>query len=183
MGRKRSTSSEYEKLIFEMHYHRVYQTAYYIVKDIHLAQDVVQETFIKAFNRIDTLTDGEKMGAWLGTIATRTAIDIFRKNKKRIDIPSEDVYINEKNHDVDHSIVESAVEYELLKKEIKESLLQLEPAEYREIIYLRYYYDLSIKELAENLGLTEGAVKSRLYRARIRLKKLLNEQFGEKEVE
>ncbi|KXG43750.1 RNA polymerase sigma factor [Tepidibacillus decaturensis] len=76
-----SEKHQLERVIFEMFYHRVYNTAYFIIQDRHLAQDVVQETFFKAFQNMHKVEDGHKLGAWLGTIATRTAIDFLRKVK------------------------------------------------------------------------------------------------------
>lgn len=165
-------STNYEKIIFEEYYHRVYRAAYYIIKDEHLAQDIVQEAFLKAFEQMDSLKDGEKLGAWLATIATRTAIDFLRKKKnKRNYIPIEDVYID-KGANL-NSPVEEKVEYELLKDMIKKNLHELEPPEYRQIILLKYKYYLSDQEMAEFLDIKLGAAKSRLYRARLKLKKIL----------
>jgi DNA-directed RNA polymerase specialized sigma24 family protein len=70
-----------ERVLFEMFHNRVYRTAYMITNDHYLAQDVVQETFEKAFKGLDKLKDPEKTGAWLGSIATTTAMDLMRKKK------------------------------------------------------------------------------------------------------
>jgi len=64
-----------------------------ITNDHYLAQDVVQETFAKAFNQLHRLKDPEKTGAWLGTIATTTAIDIIRKRNRWNDVVTEDVHL------------------------------------------------------------------------------------------
>jgi RNA polymerase sigma-70 factor (ECF subfamily) len=171
---------EYEKIIFEMHYERVYQAAYFILKDQYLAQDVTQETFLKAFGKIDTLDDGNKLGAWLGTIATRTAIDCLRKIKRRNDIPIEDVYIDEGRLNDPISSIEDKIEYKFLEKVIKKNISILEPPEYREVIILKYEYELNDKEIAAALGISVSATKSRLHRARKKLKTLLGDQLEER---
>lgn len=172
--------ANYEKIIFDVHYERVYQAAYFVIKDKHLAQDVVQETFLKAFQKIDTLEDGNKLGAWLGTIATRTAIDFLRKIKRRNDILIEDVYIDEEKIDDEMTSVEDKVEYQFLEKLIQKNISILEPPEYREIILLKYKYELQDKEIAKALGISVGTAKSRLHRARKKLKMVLGDQLEER---
>lgn len=171
---------DYEKIIFEMHYERVYHAAYFVLKDKYLAQDVTQETFLKAFQKMDTLQDGNKLGAWLGTIATRTAIDFLRKIKRRNDIPIGDVYIDEGRLDDEMSSIEEKIEYKFLEKVIMNNIGILEPAKYREIIILKYEYGLQDKEIAEALGISVSAAKSRLHRARKKLKTVLDDQLEER---
>ena len=178
--RSRRKDIKYEKIIFEMHYERVYQAAYFVLKDQYLAQDVTQETFLKAFRKIDTLEDGNKLGAWLGTIATRTAIDFLRKIKRRNDILIEDVYIDEERIDDQMSSIEDKIEYKFLEKIIRKNISILEPPEYREVIILKYEYELQDKEIAEALGISIGATKSRLHRARKQLKAVLGDQLEER---
>jgi len=172
--------ANYEKIIFDVHYERVYQAAYFVIKDKYLAQDVAQETFLKAFQKIDTLEDGNKLGAWLGTIATRTAIDFLRKIKRRNDILIEDVYIDEEKIDDEMTSVEDKVEYQFLEKLIQKNISILEPPEYREIILLKYKYELQDKEIAKALGISVGTAKSRLHRARKKLKMVLGDQLEER---
>ncbi|MFD1039730.1 RNA polymerase sigma factor [Virgibacillus byunsanensis] len=176
--KKQSTQqANYEKIIFDMYYHRVYKTAFFIVKDDYLAQDVLQETFLKVFQRIDSLEDGNKMGAWIGTITTRTAIDFLRKLKRRNDFPVDDVYQDEESFYEENSSVEKIVEDKFLKNLVQQNIRSLEPPEYREVIILKYEYELQDKEIAEALGISIGATKSRVHRARIKLKSVLATQI------
>jgi RNA polymerase sigma factor (sigma-70 family) len=165
--------AEYEKLIFEMFYHRVYNSAYFIVQDQHLAQDIVQETFLKAFQRIDTVKDGEKLGAWLGAIATRTSIDFLRK-LKRIDIPTENVYIDNEvtNNPNFSSSIEELVENKYVKALLYQNISELKP-EHKEVLLLKYEYDLKDKEIAKLLGIKVSTAKSRIHRGKTRLRDLL----------
>lgn len=164
-------SLDYEQYIFNTYYHKVYQTAYFIVRDEHIAQDITQETFLKAFQNLDSLKEDHKLGAWLGTIATRTAIDYIRKGKNRNDIPTEDVYIDiELTRSVPIPTVEDEVELLLLKDEIREHIAKLQPPEYREVLVLKYIYELRDEEIARYLNESLSAVKSRLHRARKKLR-------------
>lgn len=176
----RKKDLDYEKIIFEMHYERVYHAAYFILKDKHLAQDVTQETFLKAFQKIDTLQDGNKLGAWLGTIATRTAIDFLRKIKRRNDIIIEDVYVDEERLDEEMTSIEDKIELQFLEKMIQKNIQVLEPPGYREILILKYEFELQDKEIADALGISLAAAKSRLHRARKKLKLVLGDQLDER---
>ncbi|MGG1685464.1 RNA polymerase sigma factor [Pseudalkalibacillus sp. NRS-1564] len=68
--------------IFTKHYKRVYYTALRVLKDHGLAEDVLQETFLKAYDRLDEVQSERKLGSWLSTIAARKSIDQLRKQKK-----------------------------------------------------------------------------------------------------
>lgn len=162
-----------EREIYEKHYIKVYKTAFFIVKDQGLAQDITQETFIKAFKNMDTLQNQEKMESWITTIATRTSIDFLRKQKKGNENLEEDVEIikginksedNPSNH--------------LNKEEINEKLRiemkKLKP-EYREILLLKYMNDMTDEEIAKEINEKVGTVKSRLHRAKQQLKKNLQQ--------
>lgn len=174
---KTEHSEEYEKVIFEMFYHRVYNTAYFLIQDRYLAQDIVQEIFIKAFKHIDKVQDEKTLGAWLGKIATTTSIDFLRKRKNRNDIPTEDVYLNEntKNQVFKSSPVEEIVEGRFLKVMIKQNLSKLKP-DYKQVLILKYEYELKDEKISEILGISVSAVKSRLHRAKSKLRTVLGNQ-------
>ncbi|MUK90606.1 sigma-70 family RNA polymerase sigma factor [Ornithinibacillus sp. L9] len=168
-------ADNYEKLLFDMFYGRIFRTAYYIVKDEHLAQDVVQETFIKAFKHIDSVKDGYKLGAWLGSIATRTSIDLLRKRRNYV--PLENVNIDKvEEFDVHASPVEENMEENYIKEMLHETIKKLEPPEYREIVLLKYHYELMDKEIAELLGININTVKTRFRRAKQKLKRALYQE-------
>ncbi|MCJ7840049.1 RNA polymerase sigma factor [Lederbergia sp. NSJ-179] len=164
-----------EKLIFEMHYHEVYKVVYFIIQDRYLAEDLTQEAFIKAFQNLHKLKSGTKMKAWLVTIATRTAIDHIRKVKKRNDYLTDDVYILDRNsnRNCSGSPVEGKVEKRMLKQLIKRCISVLNPPAYKEVLLLKFEYDLKEEEIAEVLNISPSAVKSRLHRAKKKLRKEL----------
>ncbi|WP_240688945.1 RNA polymerase sigma factor [Ammoniphilus sp. YIM 78166] len=164
-----------EKILFEMFYHRVFKTAYFITHDRDLAQDVTQETFIKAFKNLHTLNDGKKIEAWLGTIATRTAIDFLRQIKRWKDFTAEDDYNDEigiQNESV--SSVERQIVDQYIKDLLQEEILKLKP-EYKQVIILKYDYELKDEEIASALQVTVGAVKTRLHRAKQKIRTSLQE--------
>lgn len=176
--RERKITPEVEKLIFEKYYNRVYHTAYFIVKDPDLAQDILQESFMKAFRNIDRVHEIEKIGAWLATITTRTAIDHLRKMKRWNDYAVDDVLLTKEllNAEIDQiSVVEIAAEKKLIKKVMWEEIDKLKPA-HKEVLYLYYYEDLTYEEISNLLDVKLATVKTRVHRAKLKLKEALEQQ-------
>lgn len=169
---------EAERIIFEQYYKRVYYAAYYVIKDQDLAEDIVQETFMKAFKNLHTVQDVEKMGAWLSVIATRTAIDHLRRLNKWNEFTTSDVYIDTESESLQPDYV-STVETGLEKAYVKELLLgeidKLKP-DHREVLILFYHHDLMYEEIAELLGVQLATVKSRMFRAKKKLKESIEQQ-------
>ncbi|MBS4197940.1 RNA polymerase sigma factor [Lederbergia citri] len=163
-----------ERVIFEMFYQRVYYTAYYIVQDRELAQDIVQETFLKAFQNMHTVKDGEKLGAWLAAIASRTAIDYLRKIKKWNDVATEDHIIDEhlSKHEDYQSTVETIVEKKFLKNILLQEIDELKP-EHKQVLILAYIHDMRYEEIAEALDIKVTMVKTRIHRAKLKLREAL----------
>jgi RNA polymerase sigma factor (sigma-70 family) len=170
----RKQDDEAIRILYEMFYQRVYRTAYYITKDHHLAQDILQETFIKAFNHMDQLEDGENVGAWLTTITSRTAIDYLRKQKRWNDMPADNVLLEKETAIT--LIISSSVKTEMeegwLKEDLQCMIDKLSP-NYRAVIILKYIHEFKDQEIAEILNESIGTVKSRIHRAKHKLKSLV----------
>lgn len=171
---------ESERILFEMFYNKVYKTAYLFTKDHYLAQDVVQETFEKAFKQLHRLKNPENAGAWLGSIATNTAIDLMRKKKRWNDSPTEDVYIESELSKVETNSIDMEIERVFLIKSIRTHISNLKE-EYKQVIVLRYLYEMKENEIAEALGIKTGTVKSRLHRAKLKLKEMLMNSYEKEE--
>lgn len=168
--------NHHQRILFELFYDRVYKTAYYIVKDVYLAQDITQETFIKAFRHIENCPDGEKAGAWLSTIATRTAIDYIRLQKRRNDFPTDNIFIeNVSFHDETAMSVETEVEISVMLENVLKQMHALDP-ELQEVIVLKYMCELKDTEIAEVMKMKVGTVKSRIYRAKNKLRSIIEEK-------
>jgi RNA polymerase sigma factor (sigma-70 family) len=160
--------NEYFQAIYEQYYDRIYQISYFMTRDPYLAEDILQETFLKAYRKFHHITDERKLGAWLSTIASRTAIDVMRREKKWSGISIEE---NLLHHDICDTVlnVEHEVEMNLMKEKVKREIYRLKP-EYRQVFVLKYHFGLKEEEITHRLRLNKGTVKSRLYRARQMLK-------------
>ncbi|WP_079509198.1 RNA polymerase sigma factor [Mesobacillus jeotgali] len=167
---------DFEEL-YRIHSKKLIQIAYSITKDRHLAEDVVQETFIKAYKKVDTIVDEHKIGSWLSAIAARTAIDYLRAEKRRKWLPS-DQSIMEQIFSDDHSdqSIEKEVEMLLFKEQLQHMLYML-TKEYQQVLILKLQYGLKENEIASKLNIKSGTVKTRLHRARKQLKKVMSEKY------
>lgn len=151
----------------------IYHIAYKLTKDAQLSEDIVQETFMKAYRKWDTLIDFRKIQGWLSSIANRTAIDFIRKESKR----REELVDDQETYDSPFiscaaRMVESEVDFHLLEEEIEERIGML-PATQQEVLRLKAIHGLSDKEIARRLNLNPATVKTRYHRARKQLNILL----------
>ncbi len=170
---EKDNEEDYQRVLFEMYYRKVYSIAHFIIKDAHLAQDIVQETFIKAFQYLNHLKEVDKFGAWIGTIVSRTAIDYLKKKQQWDDFNVKEEFIDIKAQDkFMDSPVEKILEVNEKKAIIRQEMEKMSPID-RKILILKYEYDLKNDEIASRLSISVEAVKSRLIRAKIKLKESL----------
>ncbi|WP_080845858.1 RNA polymerase sigma factor [Cytobacillus gottheilii] len=160
--------------ICEMHQKRMFQIAYGVTRDYYLAQDVVQEALIKAYHHLESVADRSKLGAWLASITTRTAIDFLRKEKKTRE--KVDGYTElDKVYAVMTQNVEKEAEANELQAKIYQYLNTLSP-EQKQLFLLKIKDGLKEREIAEILEMNPNTVKTKLYRMRKQLKELIAEQ-------
>lgn len=140
---------------------------YRMVGDYDAALDLTQEVFIKVYNSLTRYRSEFKFSTWIYKIAHNAAIDHLRRHAVRdqalttgIDGERREVLIENRR-----LTPEQESERKERRSEI-ESVVQLLPAAYRELIVLRHSQDLSYDEIAEVTGLPLGTVKNRLFRAR-----------------
>jgi RNA polymerase sigma-70 factor (ECF subfamily) len=163
---------------------RIYFTVLQLVMNHDDANDVIQETFIKAYTKLDTYDESYPFYPWLYRIAVNTALN-YQKKKTRMRALSLDDLEDGNNHRLD--LAESPQQTfhaeggELLSK-LKEALGKI-PAEQRAVFLLRVREELSYQEISEVLQISIGTVMSRLSRARDKLRLLLNGYLEIKNIE
>ncbi|GER88378.1 hypothetical protein KDW_25400 [Dictyobacter vulcani] len=141
----------------------VQNLAYRMLGNSTEAEDVTQETFVRAFTQLATYKPAHKFSTWLLSIASHLAIDQLRR-RRFLALPLEDVPFLEWIVDVGVSPEQSALQGE--QQDDIQTYLQRLPGKYRAVIVLRYWYDFSYEEIANALKLTPALVKARLHRAR-----------------
>jgi RNA polymerase sigma-70 factor (ECF subfamily) len=145
----------------------VYNLAYRMLGNAAEAEDAAQETFIRAYTRLGTYDPARKFSSWLLAIASHYCVDVLRR--RRIHYLS----LDDLPPMVELAMPPAAQPEQVVVSHQDASavqvLLNALPPAYRTPLILRYWYDMSCREIAETMGLTENTVKTRLHRARAKL--------------
>lgn len=150
----------------------IYNTCLRIVKNSDLAQDVMQETFITAFEKIASFKGDSTFGAWLKRIAVNKSIDELRKNLLMME-PYDEIL---ENKIVDDSDISEFGNSDLVLGKIeliKKAMSQL-PDGYRIVLSLYLFEGYDHEEIAQIMGITESTSRSQYTRARQKLTDILN---------
>ena len=166
MQGKFMNNQEFIELIKENKF-KLYKTAMAILQNDDDANDAIQEALLSAYKNKDKLRKKEYFTTWLITILRNKCFDIIKNNKKVANI--------------DETIIENTEGYYDTYKEessLERFLNQLEN-ELREITVYYYYDELDVKEIAKIMDIPTGTVKSRLSRARQKIKAMIEKEEGE----
>ena len=137
----------------------VYRVAFHALNNREDAEDVMQEVFVRLLRARPEFRDEEHAKAWLLRVGARCAADVLRAPWRRREGPLDDG-LPAPEPPGEGGVVEAVLAL---------------PAQYRMAVHLYYYEELSVAEIAAVLGKSEGAVKSRLFRARALLRRYLKE--------
>ena len=151
---------------------RVHAHAWRKTGDFQIAEDITQETFLQVYQRLETLEDPMLFPKWIYTIVDRLCIAWFRKNRLQIQ-SLEETHISEIETETYSRYMASEhvrTTVEAQRDIVKKLLTQLKESD-REVITLHYFEEMTSSEIGAHLGVPENTVKSRLHRARQRLKK------------
>lgn len=156
-----------ERELYEGHVDRVYRLAYRMAGDSVLAQDITQDTFIRAFDRIAEFRGEAAFGTWLHAIGTTVALNTLRKVKR----------FRAREGDLDEAdgidAVAPGAEPDL-KQKLRKAIDEL-PEKYRTVFIMHDVEGFKHHEIAGCLGMQVGTSKARLSRARARLRESLAE--------
>ena len=154
---------------------KIFTYIMYMVKDEDVANDLFQETFIKAITKLQNglYTDSGKFVFWVTRIAHNVIIDHYREIKgEHIVEPTKDNNLqNLKGASVLDTFRESEMVNEQVKMDVKR-LMEALPESQREVVYMRYFQQMSFKEIAEETGVSINTSLGRMRYALINLRKL-----------
>lgn len=145
-----------------------------IVNNYDVAEDIFQETWVKVIRHIKSFRGDAKFSTWLFQIARNVYRDAMRKKKDLCYVSIEET---------EELVFQPPVDaVNILEMELVRKIVAGLPIKMKEVIVLRYYHDLNIKEISGMLGCSEGTVKSRIFRASriIREKRKLLEHSNSK---
>ena len=168
--------------VVEDNYQRVYNVIFRMIEDRDEAEDLTQDTFVNAYRAFGTFRHESQIYTWLYRIAvnlTKNRLD-RRKRRRQSEGPSLDAPVELDEDELSRQVEDwrlapgRVAENTELEVVLARQVTQLRP-EYKEVVILRDYEDLSYEEIAQVLGCSIQAVKSRLFRARSVLRKTLSE--------
>lgn len=163
--------------LIDRHTHRVRDYIRMMVKDNDVADDILQETFIKAVRVIDEgrYADTGKFLSWILRIAHNQVIDHFRSQKNAKTVSESDAGYNMlgtlrfAEHTVEDAMISSQIEEDVRR------LIERLPAEQREVVMMRYYSGLSFQEIADQTDVSINTALGRMRYALINLRKMIKE--------
>jgi RNA polymerase sigma-70 factor (ECF subfamily) len=165
--------------ILDRYQNRVFAFVFRMVPETFAAEDLCQSAFLKAFRNLGSYDPSRPFHSWLLKIAHNTVIDFARSKNSQalisLDDPERPVEVPAQENPPDMALEAAS------RRETGEALALALPALYREIVLLRHQEGLSLNEISEVLGLPEGTVKIRLFRAREMLREKAREMGLEPE--
>lgn len=153
---------------------KLYTYIYYIVRNSEMAEDIFQETFMKAIITIrqGRYNENGKFSAWLRRIAHNLIIDSFRQEKSENLVSCDETEVNILNN---IGLAEGTIENTIVSRQILSDvrrLMEYLPDEQREVVYMRFYQDLSFKEIAEQTGVSINTSLGRMRYAILNLRRM-----------
>ena len=157
---------------------KIFNYILFIVRNQELAEDIFQETFVKA---IVTMQQGRynadgKFGAWITRIAHNLVIDSFRQERNENTISNDETEVDLLN---DVNLCDDNIEVQMVNDQTLTDVRRLVdalPDSQREVVYMRYYQDLSFKEIAEIVGVSINTALGRMRYALLNMRKIAEEK-------
>ncbi len=164
-----------QEQLFKLFYGKMLPVCLRYIPDRDSAQEVLQEGFIKVFEKLEAFDHKGSFEGWIRRIIANTAIDTIRKSKKNPFLTDDD---NDFKLGASNPMIE-AEEMELtdIKAQFAMEAIQMLSPAYRTVFSMFVLEDYSHKEISEILGISEGTSKSNLAKAKMNLQRIINEKF------
>lgn len=161
-------------VLLERYQSKLFSYIYFLVRDEDLADDIFQETFVKAIMMMQQkrYVFSGKFSSWIMRIAHNHIVDLFRQDKKDFVSVLDPA---EQNRIYDRNLVEDNVESCLISEQTQEEvrrMVELLPQNQKEIVYMRFYQDMSFREIADILNISINTALGRMRYALINLRKM-----------
>jgi len=154
---------------FEMLYDRyapfIYNKCFWFVNDEEEAKDLTQEIFIKIYLNLPKFKGNSKLSTWIYAITVHTSIKFVNKNKNKATFLSEEILHNYFSENIDYNEISDAELLDINYERLQE-IMDVLPVEDRNVLLMKYQYNLSINKIVQILDIKESAVKMRLLRAK-----------------
>jgi len=178
LARARQGDSEAFRTLVERHSRRAFQLAYRITGNEQDAEDVVQESFIRAYRQLGRFEARAHFGTWLHRIVANCSVDLIRSRRARYDHTSTDALDPADQPETDAPNPERLAASTQIQQTVAAAMTELSPLE-RAAFTLRHYEGRSIAEIGKTLGLGTSATKHSVFRAVRKLRAALEPLRGE----
>lgn len=169
-------SRKAQEKLFKLYYGKMLYLCLRYQNDRDTAQEIVQEGFIKVFEKINLFDMQGSFDAWIRRLMANTAIDYIRKNKKMSFVELNDNHSNQ-TEDLEEDF---ELNFQISSDLALASIQDLSPA-YRTVFNLYFVEEYTHKEIAEKLGISEGTSKSNLAKAKQNLKQIIEKKLSKKD--
>jgi len=170
-GLRKQDESSFQ-VLYDNYGRRIYMTAYRILRDEDFARDAMQESLINVYRAIRTFRGESKLSTWISRITVNVCLEMLRRNKKHLNRVEEDISENWTLPDSRSLDPLRKVERQEIKNRIQTAMSRL-GRKHQLVVSMHDLQGYTIKEIAEDLNVAEGTIKSRLYYGREALKKQL----------
>ncbi len=165
-------------ILLERYKDKLYSYIYFSVRNDELAEDIFQETFVKAIVTIQQgrYTENGKFSAWLTRIAHNLIIDLFRQERNENVVSNDETEVDLFNN---IKLSDDTIETKLVNEQVLSDvrrLVDVLPNNQREVVYMRFYQDLSFKEISEITGVSINTALGRMRYALLNLRRLAEEK-------
>lgn len=163
--------------LINRHQSYIYGYILRLVKDPELADDIFQETFVKVITTIKQgrYTSDGKFGAWLSRISHNLIIDYFRQEKSMATVSTDNEEVNVLNRkDLSEGTIEDAIIDSQILNDVKH-LMETLPQDQRDVVEMRYYKNMSFKEIAEQTGVSINTALGRMRYAILNMRRYAKE--------
>lgn len=186
IARMRAGDFEAFSELVDDHKDKLFTLVHRLVGNKENAEDIIQETFLKAIDNIGQFRGESSFGTWLYAIALNLTRAHFAMLKETDLLPIEGyISLGEETHEGHSQLLDWQDPHKVLEiKEIRESVnsaLSKLPIKYREAFLLRYYNEFSVKEVAKLICESEASTKSRILRARLAMRDYLSKAFEDRD--
>ncbi len=164
--------------LLNRHQTQVFSYIMRIVRNRDLANDIFQETFVKAITTIrqGRYTDAGKFGAWVNRIAHNLVIDFYRQEKSENTTSTDEGEMDILNRaDLSEGTVEDVIVNEQIRKDVRRIIREL-PKTQRDVLVMRYYRNLSFKQIADMTGVSINSALGRMRYALINMRRIAKER-------
>jgi len=160
------------QVLYENYNRRIYMTAYRILRDEELARDAMQESLINVYRAIRTFRGDSRLSTWISRITVNVCLEMLRRNRKHNNRTEEDISEDWTLPDANALDPLRRMEQQEADRKIRSAMARL-GRKHRIVVRMHDLQGYTIKEIAEDLEVAEGTIKSRLYYGREALKRQL----------